>query len=224
MQPFTFSPSADGPDRGALFEFRCWPRVLPEAAGELQRNWTHVRTERRDDIYLLPPRPGADLVKLRAGERLEMKHRLGRQGALELWRTSLSEAFPLPPGPAARLSSALGREGAAALPPGSLLSPSLLLATLWEEGTIACVRLHKTRAVFETPGARAEVTHLSLSLGDWLTFALEAEAAEVAEAWIETLGLGDFANLDYGARLRAEGLGAPPTARALLRLETPGGG
>jgi len=67
------------------YEFRVWPHDMPQAAALLQQSWSLVGAERRKDLYLLTEHSPLTLVKLRAGNRLEVKSRGLDHGPLQYW-------------------------------------------------------------------------------------------------------------------------------------------
>src|SRR6056297_85298 len=81
--------------RDGRYEYRVWPRQPHPALSRLQRTWPLVAAERRSDIYLLPTAPGRALVKLRDGERLEIKRRTHDVGTIQHWEMPVSARFPL---------------------------------------------------------------------------------------------------------------------------------
>jgi hypothetical protein len=182
------------------FEYRVWPAHGHPALSRLQRAWSLVAAERRSDIYLLPATRGRTLVKLRDGDRLEIKLRTHDVGTIQHWEMPVSARFPLGRRHRVDLAEAL------ALPDGldaeTGRSPAHLLAALGDAvPAVTAQTVRKSRVLFEHRDCRAEITRAAAGGWSRLSIALEADALPAIAMALDDLRLGDLPNLSYGAVL-----------------------
>jgi len=193
------------------YEFRVWPRETPQAAAILQKSWPLTGAERRSDIYLLTEHSPENLVKLRAGNRLEAKRRGPDLGLLQYWTHQPYPLFPLSRQDLRRLAEDLG------LPPLTAeagLSPGHLVARLGALAPFVLpVTVRKSRLVFRKAGSRVEICHVATA--DWsrLTLAVEDADPDSALGTLDALGMGHLANRSYGDVLRRPRLAAGTATR-----------
>jgi len=193
------------------YEFRVWPRETPQAAAILQKSWPLTGAERRSDIYLLTEHSPENLVKLRAGNRLEAKRRGPDLGLLQYWTHQPYPFFPLSRQDLRRLAEDLG------LPPLTAeagLSPGHLVARLGALAPFVLpVTVRKSRLVFRKAGSRVEICHVATA--DWsrLTLAIEDADPDSALDTLDALGMGHLANRSYGDVLRRPRLAAGTATR-----------
>lgn len=179
------------------YEFRVWPRSMPTAIARLQATWPLMGADRRADIYLVTPQSPETLVKLRGGQKLEIKQRGPDLGALQFWTGPVSDEFPLGPRAFADLMSAFRLHGG--LSPDAALSPAHLLAELSVAApAIAPVTVRKARLTFRKGTCRAEICRASVHGRSVPTLALEDPDPVSARAAVGALGLDRFANVSYG--------------------------
>jgi len=182
------------------FEYRVWPAHGHPALSRLQRAWPLVAAERRSDIYLLPATPGRALVKLRDGERLEIKRRTHDVGTIQHWEMPVSARFPLGRRHRAVLAEALNLPGGFDVETGQ--SPAHLLAALGDAvPAVAAQTVRKSRVLFERRDCRAEITRVAAGGWSRLSIALEACALPAIAMALDDLRLGSLPNLSYGAVL-----------------------
>ena len=203
-----------GARAGGRFEYRIWPRPGHPAIAMLNAGWPLVAAERRSDIYLLHAASDRMLVKLRSGDRLEIKRRGADTGTIQHWSMPVSDGFPL--SAAARHGAALALGLPAGLPEVAGLSAAHLLAAIDAQGGRVIPRtVSKSRLVFRSGGCRAEICRVAV--GGWTGRTVAVEAADlpgIAQA-VGQLRLGSLPNRCYGEalmRLLAPG----PAARGLL--------
>ncbi|MFW5642118.1 MAG: hypothetical protein ACOCTP_04160 [Roseicyclus sp.] len=190
-------PDRQGPPPEARYEVRIWPRRPHPAVSLLQGGWPQSGAERRADIYLVHPESERVLVKLRGGERLEIKRLARRIGSVERWTMPVSTDFPLSAPARQAVAEALDLPGSPSEVAGT--SPAHLLAAL--DGPVRARTVRKSRLLFEAGCCRAEICRVAID--DWTgtTLALEAEDLPALTAAMDTLGLGDLPNRSYGALL-----------------------
>lgn len=207
------APSGVPQQATGRYEFRVWPRETPLAAAILQKSWPLVGGERRSDIYLLTERSTEMLVKLRAGNRLEVKRRARDVGPLQYWTHQAFPMFPLSRPAMRGLADALG------LPPLDLdagMSPGHLVARLGEWApAVLPVTARKARLLFRRASTRVEICHVAVAGWTRLTLAIEDPDPDSALAAVEGLGLGHLPNRSYGDMLGRRRLpsGAAPLPR-----------
>lgn len=181
------------------YEFRVWPREMPQAAGILQKSWSLVGGERRSDIYLLTGHSPERLVKLRAGNRLEVKRREHDAGLLQYW---VHDAYPLFPLSRPALRVLAGELGLPGLDTEAARSPGHLLARLGAfSATVLPMTVRKSRLLFRKDDTRAEICHVAVDGWTRLTLAIEDPDPERALATVEALALADLPNRSYGDML-----------------------
>ncbi len=199
---------------GGRFEYRIWPRAGHPAIAMLNAGWPLVAAERRSDIYLLHAASDRMLVKLRAGDRLEIKRREADMGAIQCWSMPVSEGFPLTA--AARHGVARALDLPAGLPEVAGLSAAHLLAAIDAQGGRVIPRtVRKSRLVFRSAGCRAEICRVAV--GSWTGRSVALDAADlrrIAQA-LDHLRLGSLPNRSYGEALMRL-LVPEPAARGLL--------
>ncbi len=184
----------------ARYEFRCWSRQLHPAAATLQQYWQLDGADSRCDIYLLSPRPTAQLVKLREGRHLEIKQRIGTWHGLQQWRVAMVADFPLRPIETRALALSLGL--AAPLPAAARLAAPQLLAALSEQAPAIRLRLvDKARLRFKRRGCLAEIVHVHLTSQSLFSIAVEDSRPDALRRTVDELELGACPNRDYGAQL-----------------------
>src|SRR6056297_2741798 len=200
-----------GPGR---YEFRVWPHDMPQAVTVLQQSWPLIGAERRTDIYLLTERSPLRLVKLRAGNRLDVKRRGRDYGALQHWRY---HAYPLFPLSRANLRSAARALGLTGLMPDAGQSPGHLVAQLGQVApAILPMTVNKSRLLFRKGSSCAEICRVTVAGWSRLTLAIEDPDSDSALATLDALGLGHLPNRSYGdvlCRRRIVAAPAPLTSQ-----------
>lgn len=195
------------------YEYRVWPHDVPQAAALLQQFWPLVGAERRTDLYLLTETSPLRLVKLRAGNRLEVKHRDYDLGPLQHWTHHSYPMFPLPLKALRALAEALGLTG---LMPDAGRSPGHLVARLGKTTpAVLPMGVSKSRLLFRKGSSRAEICRVTVSGWSRLTVALEDSDPDSARAAIDALRLGHMPNRSYGdvlCRRRLAAAQAPLTS------------
>jgi hypothetical protein len=201
------------------YEYRIWPRLTHAAISHLHRTWPLVAAERRSDIYQLAPQSDRLLVKLRAGQRLEIKRRTRDVGTIQHWTMPVSTEFPLGPRHRRALAEALDLSGGIAVETAQ--SPAHLLSALGAQGSgVVSQTVRKSRLLFESGGCRAEICRVAADGWTGLTIALEAAELPSIALAIEDLRLGTLPNLSYGDMLgRLVGLQSTPP-RHLMHIQT----
>ena len=205
IEQMTDTRRTSNPSEGR-YEYRIWPGSGHPAIAVLNGAWTLSSAERRSDIYLLNPASDRVLVKLRSGDRLEIKRRGRDVGSIQHWSMPLSTEFPLAASDRNRLAEALCLRRI--LPEVAGQSAAHLLSELaTRDGRVIPRTVTKSRLLFRTSGCRAEICRVGVGRWSGKTIALEAEdLASVAHA-MDHLLLGSLPNRSYGD--------------ALLRLVTP---
>ncbi len=198
---FVLSASLQAENRGEdRFEYRIWPRAGHPAIAMLNAGWPLVAAERRSDIYLVHTGCDRTLIKLRSGDRLEIKRRDADVGAIQHWSMAVSAGFPLAAGGRHLLAGALGLH--AGLPEVAGLSAAHLLATIDAQGGRVIPRtVSKSRLVFRSGVCRAEICRVAV--GGWTgrTVAIEsADLPSIVRA-LDGLHLGSLPNRSYGEAL-----------------------
>lgn len=210
----------DAPGADARFEYRIWPRIPHPAKSLLQRAWPLIGSERRADIYLMTGQSDRALVKLRDGERLEIKLREACGPHLQRWSMPVSRRFPLMRSELGTLAEALRLPQG--LPSVAALSPAHLVAEL--DNAMAPVipqTVRKSRLLFRSGGCRAELCRVTAGGWKGITVALEADDRASITAAICALQLGSLPNRSYGEALQRlmpsqpEGRGAPIHVRSI---------
>ncbi|NHQ75398.1 hypothetical protein HAT86_13140 [Roseovarius gahaiensis] len=195
------------------YEFRVWPHDMPQAATILQQSWPLVGAERRTDIYLLTEHSPLTLVKLRAGNRLEVKSRGRDHGPLQHWTHQAYPLFPLPLADLQGLAEALGLTG---LPADAGRSPGHLVARLGDTApAIMPMTVSKSRLLFRKGSSRAEICRVTVAGWSRLTLAIEDPDLDSARAARNVLRLGRMPNRSYGdvlCRRRLAAAQAPLTS------------
>jgi len=182
------------------YEFRVWPRSPHPAGSALQRFWPQVGAERRTDVYLVHAASDLLLVKLRDGQRLEIKRRGHDVGSVQYWSTQFSTGFPLAAQERAALAEAL--DLTRGLSADAALSPAHLLATLDARAELVVPkRVRKSRLLFLSGACRAEVCRVAVGSWTGLTIALEAPDLPSIAVAVDDLRLGSLPNRSYGEAL-----------------------
>ncbi|KCZ92469.1 hypothetical protein [Hyphomonas johnsonii] len=184
------------------YEFRCWPEDFDVHAARAAAQLDFDQTESRTDIYLLAPGRTDLTPKLRGGSVLELKARLGTRGVLERWHPVFSDAFPLDTDVLTLLAGLFPDVDARAC-----TSPDALCAAIAGHADVRHVA--KTRRKHVANGLRAEITEAACNGRVNRSIAFECEDASQLDAQLAALGLSGFANINYGAALRAPGLFGP---------------
>jgi len=193
------------------YEFRVWPHDMPQAAALLQQSWSLVGAERRKDLYLLTENSPLRLVKLRSGNRLEVKSRGLDHGPLQHWTHHAYPLFPLSRTALQALAESLGLTG---LPPDAGRSPGHLVARLGDMApAILPMTVSKSRLLFREGSSRAEICRVTVAGWSRLTLAIEDPDPDSALARLDVLRLGHMPNRSYGDVLSRRRLAA---ARAPL--------
>ena len=212
---FVLSASLQAETRGeGRFEYRIWPRAGHPAIALLNAGWPLVAAERRSDIYLVHAGSDRMLVKLRSGDRVEIKRRDADTGRIQHWSMPVSDGFPLTAGVRHDLALALGLR--AGLPEVAGLSAAHLLAAIDAQGGRVIPRtVSKARLVFRSGGCRAEICRVTV--GGWTgrTVALDAADLPTIARGIDALHLGSLPNRSYGEALMRL-LAPDPLLRGLL--------
>lgn len=179
------------------YEFRTWPHGLPPAAAaSLPQSWRLVGAERRSDIYRLTGRRPARLVKLRAGNRRELKRRDRDLGPLQHWTHRAYPMFALSR-PAVR---ALARErGLTGLAPDAGLSPEHRVARLRDAGpAVPPMTVRTSRLLFRTGSSRAETCRVVVAGWSRLTLGFEDPAPDCALGALDALRLRHMPDRSFG--------------------------
>ncbi|HKL46768.1 MAG TPA: hypothetical protein VJ906_11075 [Roseovarius sp.] len=193
------------------YEFRVWPHDMPQAAALLQQSWSLVGAERRKDLYLLTENSPLRLVKLRSGNRLEVKSRRLDHGPLQHWTHHAYPLFPLSRTALQALAESLDLTG---LPPDAGRSPGHLVARLGDMApAILPMTVSKSRLLFREGSSRAEICRVTVAGWSRLTLAIEDPDPDSALARLDVLRLGHMPNRSYGDVLSRRRLAA---ARAPL--------
>lgn len=190
------------------YEFRVWPHDMPQAAALLQQSWSLVGAERRTDLYLLTERSPLILVKLRAGNRLEVKSRGLDHGPLQYWTHHAYPFFPLPRSTLRTLAKELGLTD---LLPDAGRSPGHLVARLGDTApAILPMTVRKSRLLFRKGSSRAEICRVTVAGWSRLTLAIEDPDPDSALAALDALRLGHMPNRSFGDVLCRRRLAAAP--------------
>ncbi|KPP85810.1 MAG: hypothetical protein HLUCCO07_01805 [Rhodobacteraceae bacterium HLUCCO07] len=178
------------------YEFRVWPHDVPDAAALLQQSWPLVGAERRTDVYLLTERSPLTLVKLRAGNLLEVKSRGHDLGPLQHWTDHAYPLFPLSRSDLRALAKELR---ATRLQDDAGLSPAHLLARLGDTApSILPMTVGKSRLLFRKGSSRAEICRATIAGRSRLTLAVEDSDPDSALATLDDLCLWRMPNRSYG--------------------------
>ena len=199
LEPMTDTRRTSNPSEGR-YEYRIWPGSGHPAIAILNGAWRLSSAERRSDIYLLHPASDRVLVKLRSGDRLEIKRRGGDVGSIQHWSMPLSTEFPLGASDRNRLAEALCLQSILSEEAGQSAA-HLLSELVTRDGWVIPRTVTKSRVLFRTSGCRAEVCRVGVGRWSGKTLALEAEdLVSVAHA-IDHLHLGSLPNRSYGEAL-----------------------
>lgn len=140
-------------------------------------------------------------MKLRDGERLEIKALDYLEWPLQHWRMAVSAAFPLDRDTAWRLARSLKISNG--LDAAARISPAHLLARSTETAPFLALRtVRKSRALFELEGCRAEATIARFLGGRFLTVGLEGKDRAAMLHALDELGLAALPNHHYGDALK----------------------
>src|SRR6056297_1350271 len=178
------------------YEFRVWPHDMPQAAALLQQSWSLAGAERRKDLCLLTEHSPLTLVKLRAGNRLEVKSRGLDHGPLQYWTHHAYPLFPLALTALQALAESLSLTG---LPSDAGRSPGHLVARLGETTpAILPMTVSKSRLLFRAGSSRAEICRVTVAGWSRLTLAIEDPDPDSALATLDALRLWHLPNRSYG--------------------------
>lgn len=191
------------------YEYRVWPQDAPPSVALLQQFWPLVGAERRTDLYFLTEQSPVKLVKLRAGNRLEVKRRDHDLGPLQHWAYHAYPPFPLSRPDVRALAGALGLTR---LAPEAGQSASHLVAGLGDAvPAILPMTVNKSRLRFRAGSSRAEICRVTIAGWSRLTLAVEDSDPDSALATIDALRLGHLPNRSYGDVLCRRQLAAEPS-------------
>jgi len=189
---------------------------MPQAVTVLQQSWPLIGAERRTDIYLLTERSPWRLVKLRAGNRLDVKRRGHDYGALQHWRYN---AYPLFPLSRADLWSVARALGLTDLMPDAGQSPGHLVAQLGQVApAILPMTVNKSRLLFRKGSSCAEICRVTVAGWSRLTLSIEDPDSDSARAARDALHLGHMPNRSYAdvlCRRRLAAADAPLTTHSV---------
>lgn len=182
-------------------EYRAWPDQDDALVASIRRDFHSRQMEDRTDDYLLPVGPSslAFLPKIRGGKKFEIKQKIRTEVAIEVWRRTLSEKFPLGPNaqrvletvyPGARFSG------------GALDTPGRLVGALMPHAFICRVR--KTRLTLRKGVCKAEITEIEALGKETLTVALECGKLSPVAEYLQKHGSSLLPNIDYGTWLRTQ--------------------
>ena len=178
------------PATKSAWEYRVWTDTMPEA---LKDEWTEE--EIRTDTYFLSPLTRW-LLKIRGGERLELKVNLETRDRMEHWTTQLSSAFPLTPRTVHEATSLHLSEYACQKP--DRLTTFVDLCTNFD-----VVDVHKYRRLTTIGSTQVEWTQAQIAGQLLHTVAFEAKDIEELKKIVKLMDLGDHTNCDYGRLLRS---------------------
>ncbi|MFA8385675.1 MAG: hypothetical protein ACEPO2_08625 [Pelagibaca sp.] len=204
-KPDSVLGQAGGPNRTSQppegrYEYRIWPGSGHPAIAILNGAWTLSSAERRSDIYLLHPASDRALVKLRSGDRLEIKRRGRDVASIQHWSMPLSTNFPLAASDRNRLADTLGLRRI--LPEEAGLSAAHLLSEVATRDDCVIPRtVTKSRLLFRTSGCRAEICRVGVGRWGGKTIALEGNDLTSLALAVEHLNLGSLPNRSYGEAL-----------------------
>ncbi|WP_296643393.1 hypothetical protein [Roseinatronobacter sp.] len=191
------------------YEYRVWPQDAPPAVALLQQFWPLVGAERRTDLYFLTDQSPVKLVKLRAGNRLEVKRRDHDLGPLQHWTHQAYPEFPLSRPALRALAGALGLTR---LLPEAGQSAGHLVASLGNAvPAILPMTVNKSRLRFRVGSSRAEICRVTIAGWSRLTLAVEESDPDSALATLDALHLGHLPNRSYGDVLCRRQLAAEPS-------------
>ncbi|GAB4137325.1 MAG: hypothetical protein Tsb0016_02440 [Sphingomonadales bacterium] len=166
----------------------------------MQQSWQLDGADSRCDIYVLPPLPTRQLVKLREGRHLEIKQRIGTRHGLQQWRVAMVAEFPLRPIEIRALALSLGLTTPP--PAAARLAAPNLLAALSEQAPDIRLRLaDKARLRFKRRGTLAEIVHVNLAGDSLFSIAVEDTRPDILRHAVDELALSAYPNRDYGAQL-----------------------
>lgn len=182
------------------YEFRCWPATPAKSLGALSRYGQIDACETRADIYILSRLTHRVLVKLRGGDRLEIKTLDFFEWPLQHWRMALSTPFPLNKEDMGLFRHAL--DLGTDFPGVGGETPAHLVASLAEVAPFAPMcTVEKTRALYSLGGCRAEATIARFRGNRHVTIGLEGEDRQAMARTLETLGVSGLSNRHYGDTL-----------------------
>jgi len=150
-----------------------------------------------------------NLVKLRAGNRLEVKRRDHDLGPFQHWTHQTYPPFPLSRPALRALAGALGLTR---LLPEAGQSAGHLVASLGDAvPAILPMTVNKSRLLFRVGSSRAEICRVTIAGWSRLTLAVEESDPDSALATLEALHLGHLPNRSYGDVLCRRQLAAEPS-------------
>ncbi len=173
------------------WEWRTFGRHYPMADPVFAR-LTPSGVATSDETYFLSP-TGAN-VKIR-DDLMDIKvlREVDADG-LERWEPVLKAAFPLS---ADDLATVFANLGIAPPPDGDGASLDRFLAIVDADDSVRAVPVHKVRVRYMIDGCMAERDEIEAGGHGTLSIAVESTDRAVVLAAIETLGLGDFVNINY---------------------------
>lgn len=188
-------------DEQTRFEFRCWLEDPAMCDIFDQSGWHDKDEESRTDLYLFgPDEESRALVKLREGQRLEVKYLTDTQGNLEKWEPLLSRAFPLSLEDIKLLETHLRIN--LKKPEVALQAPAFLIASLVNSvDPLSLIATQKYRRRFSKADCLAETVQVRTQERELYSLCLEAEKRETVQHFVTELGLETYENLNYGAAL-----------------------
>jgi exopolyphosphatase / guanosine-5'-triphosphate,3'-diphosphate pyrophosphatase len=211
----THTPPTSGATEGeglpAVIHPRWEWRTFGESFGEAEEAFaalTPTGVQETDELYLLSEtRPDIN-IKVRFN-LLDIKKLVEvDENGLEQWRPIVKDEFPLNQEGLADVFGALELS----VPPVERETYTLdqFVAELAPIAGLRPVNVHKRRVRYEVGGCTSEVTDLVADGHENRTIAIESEDAAAVVAAVESVGLADYLDTNYGAGLAATLAGAPP--------------
>ena len=197
-------------NKRVLFEYRAWPDHTEAFSAAIREQFTLHKQEERTDQYFLATDDPEVLPKIRGGNRLEIKVKVGETGSIARWRRQFSQKFPLDDRSLDEVNRAFPR---VVLSTRDLKSPERLCRAL-HQSYIECA-LAKRRLLFRTAHCSAEITDVTVHGRTAVTIALEGESAAPVETFLSLMGSPLLPNEDYGIwlnRAYSEVIARPPGA------------
>ena len=184
------------------YEYRVWDSSVTLTQAELESSFGQGRQETRTDVYL-PPKQNY-LPKFRGQSRLELKERLDKVDGIDIWRRSVSAAFPIskpdlehfqPCVPNLTLSLETFREADAALD--------------YFRERLDLLPIKKSRTLYEIAirgkiAAEVELTAVTVNGKSYQTLAIECSDHQSALNLASTLDLRRSENISYADWIRKQ--------------------
>lgn len=186
--------------RDLRYEFRIFSDDLSDLNRLLFERLQPTEHEASRQIYIVSRLTIDANLKIRH-ETLDLKTLVAREGLFELWQPTFSAALPVDTADfMAEVAPHLGVS--VERPRRGHLTEDDILGVCADTPALGAIMLRKKRTKFQSGGATAEFTELTLGETRVHSVAVESEDLEAANGLTADLGLQEYANESYPAFLQ----------------------